>query len=48
MFRWNYNSNFNRYSNWWNYYWYDAATAGNAVTTPTQVGVGTKLYYTNF
>jgi gliding motility-associated-like protein/uncharacterized repeat protein (TIGR01451 family) len=25
--------------------WYDAATAGNIVTSPTQVGVGTKTYY---
>ncbi|WP_369753855.1 gliding motility-associated C-terminal domain-containing protein [Flavobacterium sp. WC2409] len=25
--------------------WYDAATAGNSITTPTQVGVGTKTYY---
>ncbi|MFH6971547.1 Ig-like domain-containing protein, partial [Flavobacterium petrolei] len=25
--------------------WYDAATAGNVVANPTQVGVGTKTYY---
>ncbi|MDI5888818.1 MBG domain-containing protein, partial [Flavobacterium yafengii] len=25
--------------------WYDAATAGNVVSSPTQVGVGTKTYY---
>ena len=25
--------------------WYDAATAGNVVANPTQIGVGTKTYY---
>ena len=25
--------------------WYDAATSGNAVANPTQVGVGSKVYY---